>query len=58
MAVPRVNDVVHVTPYSLICTNVSEKHGAPCAKLEDRDRFRQNIGIYLSNWKASRRGGL
>jgi hypothetical protein len=41
MAVPKVNDVVHVTPYNLVCTNVSEKCGASCVKLEDRYRFRQ-----------------
>jgi hypothetical protein len=52
MAVPKVNDVVHVTPYNLVCTNVSEKCGASCVKLEDRYRFRHNIGIYLSNCKV------
>ena len=50
-----MNDVVHVTPYSLICTNVSEKRGASCVKLENRDRLLQNIGIYLSNCKTSGR---
>ena len=44
LPVRRVNDVVNVTPYNLICTNVSEKSGASCVKLENRDRLRQNIG--------------
>jgi hypothetical protein len=57
MAVPRVNDVVHVTPYTLICTNVSVKRGASCVKLEDRDMFRQNVGIYLPKCEVSRSGG-
>jgi hypothetical protein len=41
MAVPRASDVVHVTPYTLICTSVSEKRGASCVQLEDMRRARK-----------------
>lgn len=39
VAVRRVNDVVYVTAYSLMCTSVSEKRDASCVRLEDKRQF-------------------